>query len=133
MKFLAGFSSLKPSPATNGCRAPAGIDAFAPDSNPCSGELLSIAAGLVNAAKDLFGDLFENKLQQAEFLQRSTELVSGYDDYLGTLKRTVNPEFLDSKRSQSVNDDVLKLYVAFDHDRDLIAGVLELIKEHWRE
>jgi hypothetical protein len=101
-----------------------------PENDPVKVELLSAASKLVEATENVFNSVSEPAFTKSDFQQRSIDLLGLYDEYLAVVKREIDVQReSDGTTIQLSHQELIKLFVAFDHDRDLVAGVLALIQQ----
>jgi hypothetical protein len=94
-------------------------------------ELLMAGSELVDATEVFLQSATEAELARPEMQRRWLELLAIYDEYLDILKKKIEVRNDPSVPKEDVahRDDLTKLFVAFDHDRQLLAGVLTIWKE----
>jgi hypothetical protein len=94
-------------------------------------ELLMAGSELVDATEVFLQSATEAELARPEMQRRWLDLLAIYDEYLDILKKKIEARNDPSlpKEDLAQREDLTKLFVTFDHDRQLLAGVLTLWKE----
>jgi hypothetical protein len=94
-------------------------------------ELLMAGSELVDATEVFLQSATETELARPQLQRRWMDLLAIYDEYLDILKKKLEArnDPSDAKDDIAQREDLTKLFVAFDHDRQLLAGVLILLKE----
>jgi hypothetical protein len=98
------------------------------EDDPVKVELLSAASRLMEATENVFESV--PGFTKTDLLRRSTDLLGLYDEFLAVVKREIEvPRGSDGRTLHLTHQELVKLFVAFDHDRDLLAGVFALMQQ----
>lgn len=92
-------------------------------------ELVAAGSELVDATESFLRCSLQPGFDKTESLRKSTDLLVFYDEYLHIVKRKIEERGHLPVSRATDNDDLIRLFVAFEFDRQLLAGLFALWKE----
>jgi hypothetical protein len=107
------------------------VVSVADSSDPIVPDLYSAASGLVDATGRFFERMSQPGFTQtADSEQELDKLLADYNQFVGILESEIESRKKSpSAEGQQIREDLLRLYVALDHDRDLLVDAFGLVRE----
>jgi hypothetical protein len=102
--------------------------------DPMVADLYSAASELVDATGRFFERMSQPGFTQtADFDQKLDKLLADYNQFVGILESEIESRkkspSAEGDTAQQIQEDLLRLYVALDHDRELLMGAFGLVRE----
>jgi hypothetical protein len=100
--------------------------------DPVLGQLLSAASALIDTSDSFLAAVSAREITKADFFCSSTDLLAIYDEFLAMVKGALEAAGQVSEEDENRKlreKDLVKLFVAFDYDRQLLAGAFALLQQ----